>query len=73
MKPMKKENQSVDASVLLRRENKVLTGGNNGDKVWSRDERNDHPETDRPRDPSLIQSPNPDTIVDAGKCLLTGT
>jgi hypothetical protein len=28
MKPKKKEDQSVDSSVLLRRENKVLTGGN---------------------------------------------
>jgi hypothetical protein len=28
MKSQKKENQSVDASVLLRRVNKILTGGN---------------------------------------------
>ena len=28
MKPMKKEDQSVDALVLLRRGNKILTGGN---------------------------------------------
>jgi hypothetical protein len=28
MKPKKKEDQSVDASVLLRRVNKILTGGN---------------------------------------------
>ena len=28
MKPKKKEDQSVDASVLLRRENKILTGEN---------------------------------------------
>jgi hypothetical protein len=28
MKPKKKKDQSVDASVLLRRENKILTGGN---------------------------------------------
>jgi hypothetical protein len=27
-KPKKKEDQNVDASVLLRRENKILTGGN---------------------------------------------
>jgi hypothetical protein len=26
----------------------------------------------RPGDPSHIQLPNPDTIVDANKCLLTG-
>jgi hypothetical protein len=30
----------------------------------SRDRRNDHPETAPPGDPSHIQSPNPDTIVD---------
>ena len=29
-------------------------------------------ETAPPADPSHIQSPNPDTIVDAKKCLLTG-
>jgi hypothetical protein len=28
MKPKKKEDQNVDASVLLRRENKILTEGN---------------------------------------------
>jgi hypothetical protein len=28
MKPKKKEDQNVDVSVLLRRENKILTGGN---------------------------------------------
>jgi hypothetical protein len=28
MKPMKKEDQNVYASVLLRRVNKILTGGN---------------------------------------------
>jgi hypothetical protein len=28
MKPKKKEDQNVNASVLFRRENKILTGGN---------------------------------------------
>ena len=28
MKPKKKEDQNVDASMLLRRGNKILTGGN---------------------------------------------
>jgi hypothetical protein len=37
--------------------------------VWSRD----HLETAPPGDPSHIQSPNPDTIVDANKDLLTET
>jgi hypothetical protein len=39
--------------------------------VWSRDQRNDHLETAPPGDPSHIQPPNPDTIVDANKSLLT--
>jgi hypothetical protein len=37
MKPKKKEDQSVDASVLFRRVNEILTGGSMGKKVWSRD------------------------------------
>jgi hypothetical protein len=36
MKLKKKEDQSVDASVLLRRENKIPMGGVR-DKVWSKD------------------------------------
>jgi hypothetical protein len=42
------------------------------DKVWSRDWRNDHPKTTPPGDPSYIQPPNPDTVVDANKSLLKG-
>jgi hypothetical protein len=34
--------------------------------------RKGHPVTVPPGDPSHIQPPNPDTIVDANKCLLTG-
>jgi hypothetical protein len=37
MKLKKKEDQSVDTSVLLRRGNKILTGGNMEEKVWRRD------------------------------------
>ena len=33
MKSKKKKDQSVNASVLLRRRNKILTGENNGDEV----------------------------------------
>ena len=40
--------------------------------MWSREWRNDHPETAPSGDPSHIQSPNPDTFVDPTKCLLTG-
>lgn len=32
MKPKKKEDQNVDASVCLKRENKIFTGGNTGTK-----------------------------------------
>jgi hypothetical protein len=71
MKLKKKEDQSMDTSVLLRRGNKIPMGGHT-EKVWSRDWRNDHPETVPLGDPFHIQSPNPDTIVDANKCLLTG-
>jgi hypothetical protein len=35
-------------------------------------QRKGHPETALPGDPYHIQSPIPDTIVDANKCLLTG-
>jgi len=44
----------------------------NGDKVWSRDWGNGHPETARPGDPAHTQTPNPDNIADAKKCMLTG-
>ena len=40
--------------------------------MWSKDWRKGHPETAPPGDPSHTQFPNPDTIVDANKCLLTG-
>jgi hypothetical protein len=41
-------------------------------KVYAWDGRNDNPETAPPGDPSHKQPPNPDTIVDANKNLLTG-
>jgi hypothetical protein len=34
---LKKKDRSVIASVLLRRGNKLLTGGNREAEVWSRD------------------------------------
>jgi hypothetical protein len=43
-----------------------------GDKVWSRDWRKGHLVTVPPEDSSHIQFPNPDTIVDAKKCLQKG-
>jgi hypothetical protein len=73
MKLKKKTDQSVNASVLLRRGNKTLKEGNMETKVWKRDWRKGHPETaPSPGDPFHKQSPNPDTIVDAKKCSLAG-
>jgi hypothetical protein len=67
----KKEDQSVDALILLRKGNKILMGGNK--------EKNYRVETEGKAIQRLshlgihshIQSPNPDTIVVAKKCLLT--
>jgi hypothetical protein len=50
-------------TVLIRRGYKILAGGNMETKCGA--------ETTPPGDPAHIQSPNPDTIVDAKKCLLT--
>jgi hypothetical protein len=63
----------MNASVLLIRGNKILTGSNM-ETVWNRDWRKAHPEIAlHLGDQSHIQSPNEDTIVNAKKCLLTGT
>jgi hypothetical protein len=63
MKIKKKEDQRVDTSFLLRIGNKISMEGVYKDKVWSSDERMDHPETTPPGDPSHNQLPNPDTIA----------
>ena len=42
------------------------------DKVWSKDEKMDHPEATAPGDPSHNQPPNADTIADVSKILLKG-
>ena len=70
----KKEDQSVGASVFLRKGNKILMGANTEKKCGA--------ETEGKAiqsvlhlcmwDPSHIHLPNPDTIVDAKKCMLTG-
>jgi hypothetical protein len=63
MKLKKKEDQKcVGASILLRKGNKIHMGANT---------EKGHPETVPPGDTSNIQSPNPDTIVNA-KCMLKG-
>jgi hypothetical protein len=41
--------------------------------VWRRDWKNEHLETASPGDPSNIQPPNPDTLVETNKSLQTGT
>ena len=72
MKLKEKENQSVDASLLLRRGNKILTWGNMEPKCGAETEgkaiqRLSH----LGLHPVCIQSSNSDTVVDAKKCLLT--
>jgi hypothetical protein len=42
------------------------------DKEWSKDRRKGHPETAPPWDPSHLQTPKLDVIVDAKKYLLIG-
>ena len=68
MKLKKKEDHSVDTLVLLRRGIKIPMGGDTETKCGAK--------TDGkvpPGDLSHIQFPNPNTIVDANKCLLTRT
>jgi hypothetical protein len=65
MKPKKKEDQNVDASVLLRRGNKILTGANMQTKCGAETK-----EKAIQKLPHHIQTLNMDAIVDAGKCLL---
>ena len=70
MKLKKKEDPSVSALVLLRKGNKILMGANTKTNVEQK-LKEVHPVTAPPGDPSHIQLLNPDTIVDANKCLLT--
>jgi len=71
MKLKKKQDQSVEASILLKRGNKVLKGGNKETKFGAETEGKAIQ-----RLPHLgihsVQTPNPDIVVDAKKCLLTG-
>ena len=59
----------MDTSILLRRGNKILMEEVTKTKFGAK---TDPPETAPPGDPSYRQSPNPDAIVDANKCFLTG-
>jgi hypothetical protein len=62
----------MNSSILLRKGKQNTHGKSYSDEVQSRDGRNDHPETAPPVDPSHKKTPNPDTIADANKILLTG-
>ena len=62
--------KSVDALVLLRRGNKILTGANIKTKCGAEAEGKANQRLPPPWD--LFHTPNSDTIVDAKKCLLTG-
>jgi hypothetical protein len=65
MKLKKKEDQSVDTLILLRRGNKIPHMEGVTETKYGA-------VTVLPGDPSHIQSANLDTFVDAKKCLLTG-
>jgi hypothetical protein len=67
---LKKEDQSVDTLILLRRGNKISMEGVTETKCGVETE--DHPETAPLGDLSHKQPPNPDTTVEANKSLLTG-
>ena len=68
MKYKKKEGQSVDYLILLRRGNKIPMEGVTETTCGAEAEGKAPPGK-----LSHIQSPNPDTIVYANKCLLTGS
>jgi hypothetical protein len=72
MKLKKKEEQNVDASVLLRRRNKILMRGNTKTKCEAETEGKAIQRLPHLGNSSQIQTPYPDTIVDAKKCLLKG-
>jgi hypothetical protein len=76
MKLKKKEDQSVDTSVLFGSGNKILKRGNMETKCGAETESKAiqklSPLGVGWGNPSHIQSPNPDTITDAKKSLLTG-
>ena len=50
----------------------LLSKGNIGTKSGTETEGKAIQETTPPGDPSHMQTPNPDTIADVKKCLLTG-
>ena len=72
MKLKKWEDQSVDASVLPRRENKILIRRKYGDKVWSRDRRKVIQGLPHLRIHPLYSHQTSMLLRMLGKCLLTG-
>ena len=71
MKLKKKEDHSVDTSVLLKIGIKIPMVGDIETNVWSRNRRKGHPVTVTTVDIAHIQLSNPDITVDVKKCLLT--
>jgi hypothetical protein len=69
---LKKEDQSVATSNLLRRGNKTPMEGVTETKCGVETEEMPIQRLTHLGNPSHIQSPNPDTFVDANKFLLTG-
>jgi hypothetical protein len=70
MKLEKKEDQSVDTSILLIRGNKIPMEGVTETKFGAETEGMTI-QTAPPGNPSHKQPPNPDTIADANNSLLT--
>jgi hypothetical protein len=68
----KKEDQSVDSSVLFRSGNKILMGGNMETKYGAETEGKAIQRLPHLGNPSHLELPNIDTIVDSKKCLVTG-
>jgi hypothetical protein len=72
MKLKKKEHQSVDISVLLRRENKILTGGNTETKCGAENKEKAIQRLAHLRIHPLYRHQTQTLKLDAKKCLLTG-
>jgi hypothetical protein len=74
MKLKKKDDQSMHTLILLRRGNKISTGGVTEAKCGAESEGKAIQRLAQLGTHAIchIQSPNPGTIMDANKCLLTG-
>jgi hypothetical protein len=73
MKLRKKEDQSVDTSVLLRRGNKILMRANMKTKCGAETGEKAIQRMPHLGIHSICSCQTQDTIADARKCLLTGT